>query len=75
MDKPQNHEAAFRALRGLEALRWIPLGGYPGADNPWLMRCQLCDWTGPRYWSHMRGRKGAPPTPYRHPGCTGRKAV
>ncbi|MFD8477767.1 hypothetical protein ACFV2E_37875 [Streptomyces globisporus] len=75
MDKPQNHEAAYRALRGLEALRWIPLGGYPGADNPWLLRCQLCDWTGPRYWSHLRGRKGAPPTPYRHPGCTGRKAV
>ncbi|MFI0596529.1 hypothetical protein [Streptomyces griseus] len=75
MDKPRNRSAALIALRGLEALRWIPLGGYPGADNPWLLKCQLCDWTGIKYWSHLRGRKGNPPSPFRHPGCTGRKAA
>ncbi|MEV7659908.1 hypothetical protein AB0O39_37835 [Streptomyces anulatus] len=75
MDKPQNHKAAWAALRGLVALRWTPLGGYPGADNPWLLRCQLCGWTGIKYWSHLRGRNGNPPSPFRHPGCTGRKAI
>ncbi len=29
-------------------------------------------WVGVKYWSHLRGRKGNPPSPFRHPGCTGR---
>ncbi|GGZ29420.1 hypothetical protein [Streptomyces nitrosporeus] len=75
MNHPRNRAAALIALRGLVMLRWTPLGGYPGADNPWLLRCQLCGWIGVKYWSHLRGRKGAPPSPFRHPGCTGRQAV
>jgi hypothetical protein len=72
MDKPHNRAAALTAVRGLSDLQWTPLGGYPGADNPWLLSCDRCGWVGVKYWSHLRGRKGNPPSPFRHPGCTGR---
>ncbi|MEV7275289.1 hypothetical protein ACIQIG_33005 [Streptomyces bacillaris] len=72
MDKPSNRTAALKAVSGLSDLQWTPLGGYPGADNPWLLRCDRCAWVGVKYWSHLRGRKGNPPSPFRHPGCTGR---
>ncbi|MDJ0345564.1 hypothetical protein QMK19_34010 [Streptomyces sp. H10-C2] len=65
----RNVEAATLAMAGLSEYLWTPMGGYPGADNPWVMACQLCDWQGPRYWSHLRGRNGNPASPYRHPGC------
>lgn len=72
MDKPHNRTAALTAVHGLSDLQWTPLGGYPGADNPWLLSCDRCGWEGVKYWSHLRGRKGNPPSPFRHPGCTGR---
>lgn len=72
MDKPHNRAAALTAVQGLSELQWTPLGGYPGADNPWLLSCDRCEWEGVKYWSHLRGRKGKPPSPFRHPGCTGR---
>lgn len=65
----RNVETAHKAMAGLTEYLWTPFGGYPGADNPWFLRCQLCGWTGPRYWSHLRGRNGNPPSPFRHPGC------
>ncbi|MEV6689500.1 hypothetical protein AB0N28_29920 [Streptomyces sp. NPDC051130] len=68
-DTDRNRDAAHKALTGLTAYLWEPLGGYPGSDNPWALRCKLCGWTGNRYWSHLRGRNGLPPSPYRHPGC------
>ncbi|WP_051833212.1 hypothetical protein [Streptomyces katrae] len=68
-DTDRNQNAARKAVAGLTAYRWEPRGGYPGADNPWAVRCQLCGWEGNRYWSHLRGRNGNPPSPYRHPGC------
>jgi hypothetical protein len=34
------------------------------------MTCEFGGWTGPRYWSHLRGRNSNPPsTHFRHPGC------
>lgn len=68
-DTERNRDAAHKAVGGLTAYRWEPLGGYPGADNPWPVRCELCGWEGNRYWSHLRGRNGAPPSPYRHAEC------
>lgn len=68
-DTDRNQEAARIAVAGLAAYRWEPLAGYPGSDNPWPVRCLLCGWEGNRYWSHLRGRNGNPPSPYRHPGC------
>ncbi len=72
MDKPHNRSAALTAVQGISELQWTPLGGYPGADNPWLLSCDRCEWVGVKYWSHLRGRKGNQPSPFRHPGCTGR---
>ncbi|MGN9821929.1 hypothetical protein ACTMUQ_42455 [Streptomyces sp. SD11] len=66
---PRNIEGAHKAMTGLTEFHWTPLGGYPGADNPWFLRCQLCGWEGPRYWSHLRGRNGNPPSTFRHPEC------
>lgn len=72
MDKPRNRTAALAAILRLWELDWTALGGYPGADNPWMLRCERCGWVGMKYWSHLRGRKGNPPSAFRHPGCTGR---
>ncbi|MFE6656397.1 hypothetical protein ACFVLG_30500 [Streptomyces rochei] len=59
------------AMARLAQLGWIPLAGYPGADQPWLMHCRLCGWKGTRFWSHLRGRNGngIPRPANRHPGC------
>jgi len=71
-----NIAAAEKAMAGLAAHRWTPRGGYPGSDNPWYLACQLCEWHGPRYWSHLRGRNGNPPSPFRHEGgCIGAEEV
>ncbi|MEU5666564.1 hypothetical protein [Streptomyces longwoodensis] len=62
---------AAEAMARLAELGWTPLEGYPGADQPWLMACDLCGWKGRRFWSHLRGRNGdGIPRPLgRHPGC------
>ncbi|WP_331729779.1 hypothetical protein [Streptomyces chartreusis] len=71
-----NVRAAHKALAGLTEHRWTPRSGYPGADNPWFVVCDLCGWSGPRYWSHLRGRNGNPPSIMRHEGgCIGADAV
>ncbi|MFF8732753.1 hypothetical protein ACF073_40765 [Streptomyces sp. NPDC015171] len=62
---------AAEAMARLDELGWQPLQGYPGADNPWHMRCRLCGWKGRRFWSKLRGRNGdgIPRPANRHPGC------
>ncbi|MEU5445817.1 hypothetical protein [Streptomyces griseofuscus] len=62
---------AVEAMARLAQLGWEPLEGYPGADQPWLMRCRLCGWKGRRFWSHLRGRNGdnTPRPISRHRGC------
>ncbi|MET8566439.1 hypothetical protein ABZV75_40010 [Streptomyces flaveolus] len=66
-----NFVRAAEAMARLAELGWEPLRGYPGADQPWRMRCKLCGWEGYRFWSHLRGRNGdnTPRPAYRHPGC------
>ncbi|MEV6726989.1 hypothetical protein AB0M94_39475 [Streptomyces xanthochromogenes] len=62
---------AAEAMARLAQLGWVPLEGYPGADQGWLMQCRLCGWKGRRFWSHLRGRNGdrTPRPANRHPGC------
>ncbi|MFC8013547.1 hypothetical protein [Streptomyces cinereoruber] len=62
---------AAEAMARLAQLGWVPLEGYPGADQPWLMACRLCGWKGRRFWSHLRGRNGdgIPRPANRHPHC------
>ncbi|MEU5668616.1 hypothetical protein AB0H10_38990, partial [Streptomyces longwoodensis] len=62
---------AVEAMARLAQLGWEPLEGYPGADQPWRMKCRLCGWTGRRFWSHLRGRNGdnTPRPLTRHRGC------
>ncbi|MGW4855352.1 hypothetical protein ACWEPZ_29420 [Streptomyces sp. NPDC004288] len=62
---------AVEAMARLQQLGWVPLEGYPGADQSWLMECRLCGWKGHRFWSHLRGRNGdnTPRPINRHPGC------
>ncbi|MFC8014086.1 hypothetical protein [Streptomyces cinereoruber] len=66
-----NFVRAVEAMARLDQLGWVPLEGYPGADQPWRMRCRLCGWEGRRFWSHLRGRNGdgIPRPVHRHPGC------
>lgn len=74
---PRNVVGAAVALARLDELAWLPLAGYPGADNRWLLRCLICaethplPWEGPRFWSHLRGRNGdRTPRPLcRHQDC------
>ena len=66
---PSNIEHAKDVLAKLDEYRWTPLGGYPGSDNPWLLKCQFDEWVGVKYWSHLRERRNRLPSPYRHPGC------
>ncbi|MEV0324603.1 hypothetical protein ACIBKX_40425 [Streptomyces sp. NPDC050658] len=62
---------AAEAMARLDQLGWIPLEGYPGADQPWHLECRLCGWQGHRFWSKLRGRNGdgIPRPANRHPGC------
>ena len=72
----RNTEGARKAFAGLAVHCWRPFSGFPGSDNPWGMHCELCGWEGPRYWSHLRGRNGCPPSASRHPGgCVGEAEV
>ncbi|MFZ3476074.1 hypothetical protein ACODT4_44595 [Streptomyces sp. 2.9] len=71
----RNLAGARKAWVGVAEHLWTPLAGFPGSDNPWYLVCDLCGWAGPRYWSHLRGRNGEPPTAHRHPGCIGEDKV
>ncbi|MEU4969970.1 hypothetical protein [Streptomyces smyrnaeus] len=68
---PGNIETALRVMATAKEFRWRMVGpnGYAGSDNHGYWLCELCGWKGFRYWSHMRGRNGEPPSPQRHPGC------
>ena len=72
---PRNIEGANTALEVLAEHRWTPLRGFPGSDNPWLLRCELCGWTGPKYWSHLRPQRGLPSTRRHDDGCVGDEKV
>ncbi|MCC3767275.1 hypothetical protein K6I34_004637 [Streptomyces sp. UNOC14_S4] len=74
----RNIKSALTAFAGLAAYHWRAVStGFPGSDNHWYLACELCgEWEGPRYWSHLRGRNGQPPSPYRHDGgCLGEEKV
>lgn len=73
----RNVGGAHIAFAGLAEHRWRPvLHGFPGSDNAWYLACELCGWSGVRYWSHHRGRNGEPPSIYRHAGgCLGKDKV
>ncbi|MFI9333058.1 hypothetical protein ACIGZJ_36675 [Kitasatospora sp. NPDC052868] len=69
----RNVKSALTAFAGLANLRWrAVLTGFPGSDNHWVLLCELCGWTGPKFWSHLRGRNGGLPSLHRHEGgCVG----
>ncbi|MEV3853036.1 hypothetical protein AB0J38_01775 [Streptomyces sp. NPDC050095] len=73
----RNARGARIAFAGLAEHHWrAVLTGFPGSDNHWYLSCELCGWEGPKFWSHLRGRNGQPPSPYRHEGgCIGEKQV
>ncbi len=73
----RNIEGAEIAFAGLAAHFWrAVLTGFPGSDNHWLLICELCGWQGPKFWSHLRGRNGEPPSARRHKGgCIGEDKV
>ncbi|MFF3958813.1 hypothetical protein ACFYY1_37260 [Streptomyces sp. NPDC001890] len=73
----RNLGGARTAFAGLTEHHWRAVSqGFPGSDNPWYLLCELCGWSGVRYWSHHRGRNGQPPSIYRHDGgCIGAEKV
>lgn len=73
----RNIKGAQIAFAGLRAHHWrAVLTGFPGSDNHWYLSCELCEWEGPKFWSHLRGRNGEPPSPRRHKGgCIGEDKV
>lgn len=76
-ESDRNTKGARTAFAGLTEHHWrAVLHGFPGSDNPWYLMCELCHWSGVRYWSHHRGRNGNPPSAYRHEGgCIGEEKV
>jgi len=68
---PSNIATALRVMATADEYRWRLVGpnGYAGSDNHSYWLCELCGWKGFRYWSHMRGRNGEPPSTHRHTGC------
>ncbi|MFI1890480.1 hypothetical protein [Streptomyces jumonjinensis] len=62
-DKDRNVKSCEKAFARLAETAWTPLGGYPGSDVHWLVRCELCGWEGVMFYSHMRRDK------IRHRGC------
>ncbi|WP_239102074.1 hypothetical protein [Streptomyces albidoflavus] len=73
----RNIRSALTAFEGLRVHRWrATLTGFPGSDNHWPLLCELCGWSGPKFWSHLRGRNGQPPSARRHKGgCIGEDQV
>lgn len=69
----RNAKSALTAFTGLAKLQWRPVvTGFPGSDNHWILQCLLCEWVGPKFWSHLRGRNGNLPSLHRHEGgCVG----
>ncbi|MEU9482007.1 hypothetical protein [Streptomyces sp. NPDC048191] len=73
----RNIISAAIALGRLAELAWTPrdgdgkVTGYPGADNPWTLTCELSGTVVVRWWSHLRGRNNdnTPRPEYRHEGC------
>ncbi|MCX4666414.1 hypothetical protein OG453_06995 [Streptomyces sp. NBC_01381] len=61
----RNLTSAAKALARIDELGWAPLGGYPGSDVLWPVRCLVCGWEGTRFYSHLRRARPAS----RHPGC------
>lgn len=73
----RNIASAKTAFAGLATHFWRAVRtGFPGSDNHWYLACELCPWEGPKFWSHLRGRNGAPPSAHRHEGgCIGEEKV
>ncbi|MFE4639201.1 hypothetical protein ACFRJ1_38265 [Streptomyces sp. NPDC056773] len=73
----RNTYGAKTAFAGLAAHHWRAVRtGFPGSDNHWALACELCGWEGPKFWSHLRGRNGNPPSAHRHEGgCIGEDKV
>ncbi|MFD9690367.1 hypothetical protein ACFXPX_38510 [Kitasatospora sp. NPDC059146] len=69
MDEKRNRDSALAAIARVTEFHWTPLSGYPGSDNLWLLRCDLCGAVVMKHYSHLRGRNGNPPSANRHPGC------
>ncbi|WP_024760904.1 hypothetical protein [Streptomyces exfoliatus] len=73
----RNIKSALTAFAGLAEQHWrAVLTGFPGSDNHWYLSCGLCPWEGPKFWSHLRGRNGTPPSIRRHEGgCIGEDQI
>lgn len=60
----RNILSAGIALARVAELAWLPededgnTTGYPGSDNPWMLKCLLSGHYVMRWWSHLRGRNG-----------------
>ncbi|MFB6670659.1 hypothetical protein [Streptomyces parvus] len=73
----RNILSAGIALARVAELAWLPededgnTTGYPGSDNPWMLKCCLSGHYVMRWWSHLRGRNGdnTPRPVWRHEGC------
>ncbi|WP_371801461.1 hypothetical protein OHA38_43540 (plasmid) [Streptomyces sp. NBC_01732] len=73
----RNILSAGIALARVAELAWLPededgnTTGYPGSDNPWMLKCLLSGHYVMRWWSHLRGRNGdnTPRPVWRHEGC------
>ncbi|WP_159053430.1 hypothetical protein [Streptomyces regalis] len=61
----RNITSAAIAVARIDELGWAPLGGYPGSDVLWPVRCLVCGWTGTRFYSHLRRARPA----IRHREC------
>ncbi|WP_438297896.1 hypothetical protein [Streptomyces sp. HUAS TT7] len=64
-----NRAKAMAVNAHYDRFGWRPVSGYAGSDNHQWLYCVPCGKTVAVYPSHQRGRNGAPPSPYRHPGC------
>ncbi|MBV6700293.1 hypothetical protein KV557_24840 [Kitasatospora aureofaciens] len=75
--KERNEESARAADAKLAQIGMRRTSGFPGADNPVRVACELCGWEGWHSISHLRGRNGNPPSiTGRHPGdCVGEETI
>lgn len=65
---PRNIDSATAAYERLAEAGWTAIGGYPGSDVHWHVRCEFCGWEGNMFFSHMR-RDDKHGNPKRHRGC------
>jgi hypothetical protein len=61
----RNITSAALAVARIDELGWAPLGGYPGSDVLWPVRCLVCGKSALRFYSHLRRARPA----MRHRGC------